>query len=106
MTNMERHIDEVMDSLRGIGKATPKPFFYTRLEARLRREEKSVWERVGKLVARPAVAALSVSLVLILNTYVVVKGFSIAETDAQVEDVATAEDLHAPSFYDFENNQP
>lgn len=106
MSDIQRRIDEALASVDNIAKAEPKPFFFTRLEARLMREELGVWGRVGKMLTRPVIALASVSLVIMLNTFVVVKGFSVSEREPEKTDVASMEDLHSTSFYDIENFQP
>lgn len=106
MSDIQRRIDEALASIDNIQKAEPKPFFYTRLEARMLREEMGVWGRIGKMLTRPVIAFASVSLVIMLNTFVVVKGFSVIEKEPEISDMASMEDLHSTSFYDIENFQP
>lgn len=103
--DIERRIDEVMDSVGNLQRAMPNPFFYTRLEARLMKEEKSFWERISRMITRPAIAAITVSLVLFLNTLVAIEGVR-TEVEPEMTEVATLDDLHSTTFYDIENNQP
>ena len=103
--DIERRIDEVMESVGNLQRAMPNPFFYTRLEARLVREEKSFWESVSRLITRPAIAAIAVSLVLFLNTLVAIEGVQ-SEGEPEITEVASLDDLHSTTFYDIENNQP
>ncbi len=106
MSDIQKHIDEVLDSVGNIERATPKPFFFTRLEARMNREQKNVWEKLSRLVTRPSIAALTLSLVLILNAFVAVQGMSAAQHEPDRAEVASAEDLRTPTYYDIENVQP
>lgn len=106
MSDIQGRIDEVLESVNNIERARPNPFFFTRLEARLKREQKSTWEHVCKLVTRPAVALASLSLVLIINAFVVFQGINTIHTTPEFSDMASAEELHTTSFYDFENSQP
>lgn len=66
----DRKIEQILDSLDGIGKAEPRPYFFTRVMARLEREQKTVWERAGAFISRPAVVVGSLVLVLVLNVFV------------------------------------
>ena len=106
MPQIEARIDEVLRSVDNMARATPKPFFFTRLEARMLRENRSVWEKLSRMVARPSIAFASVALVLLLNTYVVITGFGLLQPEPEMTEVASTEDLHSTSFYDIENNQP
>ena len=45
MTDIQRRAEEAMESILNIGQATPPPFFYTRLMARIQRQEGSGWEK-------------------------------------------------------------
>lgn len=60
-------IDETIDSMDAVERATPAPFLLTRLHAALRREEISYWERMTVFLCRPGVALAAVLLVLMLN---------------------------------------
>ena len=106
MTDIQKRVDEAMDSILSIGQATPQPFFYTRLMARIQREESSGWEKISGLISRPAVAFLTVSTVLMLNIYVALNETSPVMNSGEISEVATADDLGTNTFYDIENVQP
>ena len=95
-----------MDSILNIGQASPQPFFYTRLMARIERQEISVWERISGLISRPAVAFITLSTVLMLNIYVALNESSPSVNGSETSEVATADDLGTNTFYDIENVQP
>jgi hypothetical protein len=103
---MQKKIDEAMDSVLNIERATPTPFFYTRLQARMANEETGLWEALGRLVARPAFAAATVSLVLMMNIYVVFHRFSPTDDAPAFSEFASSEDLRTTTYYDLENVQP
>jgi len=105
-TDIERRIDQAMDSLLNITHATPAPFFYTRLEARLTREDDNVWIRTGRLITRPAFAVLTVLIVLMLNVFVAVNETDVMVSQPDGTEMVTADDLGTNSFYDIENVQP
>ena len=106
MTDIQKRVDEAMDSILNIGQATPQPFFYTRLMARIQRQESSGWEKISSLISRPAVALITVSTVLMLNIYVALNESSPSVNSSEMSDVATADDLGTNTFYDIENVQP
>ena len=68
--HLNKKIDEAMQSLDGIEKASPRPFFFTRLEARMQRE-KSRWEIISSFVAKPIVAFACICLVIMINAVVI-----------------------------------
>ena len=106
MTDIQKRIDEAMDSILNIGQATPQPFFYTRLVARIERQDNNGWERVTGFISRPAFAFITVSMVLMLNIYVALNETSPSANSSEISEVATADDLGTNTFYDIENVQP
>lgn len=106
MTDIQRRAEEAMESILNIGQATPPPFFYTRLMARIQRQEGSGWEKISKLISRPAIAFITVSTVLMLNVYVAFNEASSPSGGPELSEVATADDLGTNTFYDIENVQP
>jgi len=71
--DIEQKVQEALDSLDGIQRAEPQPYFYTRLIARLQKDEKTVWETMGSFLARPAVAVAGLFLILILNVTILLR---------------------------------
>ena len=71
--NMEKRIEEALSSLDGIQRATPRPFFYTRLMAKIEQNEKGVWENVSSFITRPVMLFATVCIVLLLNVAVLYK---------------------------------
>ena len=65
--NIENRIEQAMNSLDGISSASPGPFFYTRVQARLQRQAASSWESVTSFITRPAVALAGVCIIILLN---------------------------------------
>ncbi|RYG52601.1 MAG: hypothetical protein EOO01_06295 [Chitinophagaceae bacterium] len=63
-------IDNALESLDGIQRATPQPWLYARVKARLQREERTVWESIGSFLSKPAIAMAGLGLILVLNVFV------------------------------------
>ena len=61
--NIERQIEDALNSINGINKATPKPYLLTRINTRLSNPVKSSWENVAVFISRPSVMALGLCLV-------------------------------------------
>jgi hypothetical protein len=103
-----KKIDEVMQSLNGVEKASPSPFFFTRLEARMERE-KSSWEKISSFVAKPVVAFACICLVIMINAWVIFSSCnSQNSTDQQTSELATTDEynLVSSTFYEFVNAKP
>jgi uncharacterized membrane protein YdfJ with MMPL/SSD domain len=67
--NFEKKVEAAMNSLDGIQKVGPKPFFFTRLQARMAAGENSGWEKISSFLARPAIAFSVISCVVLINSW-------------------------------------
>ena len=106
MTDIQKRVEEAMNSILNIAQPAPQPFFYTRVMARIEKQENSGWEKISRLVSRPAVAFVTVFMVLMLNIYVAFNETSSSTNSPEMSEVATADDLGTNTFYDIENVQP
>ncbi len=66
---IERQIDDTLDSLAGIKSAEPRPFFQTRLDARMQQR----YAPLPKFMAKPALVWSFLALVVLLNVGVVIR---------------------------------
>ena len=106
--HLKKKIDETMQSLDGIEKAAPRPFFFTRLEARMEKE-KSVWEIISSFVAKPAIVFASICLIIVINTMVILSSSNFNELpDQQNTEQATADEYNSVSapMYEYVNATP
>ena len=107
---MEQHNTEhILDSLDGLQKAGPGPFFYTRVQARLQKEQTGFWGRLALYVGSPRVAFATLGIIFLLNAaaFFYERGNTPAVAD-QTEQTINEEyntTLAANSYYD-ENNDP
>ena len=106
--NLNKKIDEAMQSLDGIEKASARPFFFTRLEARMQRE-KSRWETISSFLSKPVVAFASICLIIVINAAVILSSSSLKNSsDQQNTELATADEYNSVSapLYEFVNATP
>lgn len=109
--HIEKLVEETLESLQGIKRAGPKPFFFTRLQSRIFRDEDSGWEKLYTFLARPAVALGLVTLILLLNTLVFLVKVPPKETASavvvgQTESLGSEEyGIAANDYYYFEESQ-
>lgn len=106
-TAIESKVEAAMNSLDGIQSASPGAFFYTRVQAKLQKEDRNIWNRVSMLVARPAVAVAVVCLILLMNLLVLVQQKVTSPLADQTEQ-SYYDELNntADNFYDFAINEP
>ena len=71
--NNPKEIEEVLNSLGGIQRATAPEFFYTRLRGRMERELESAGGPVVRLLTKPVLALTLAAIVLILNATTVLE---------------------------------
>ncbi|HVZ55223.1 MAG TPA: hypothetical protein VG870_01075 [Chitinophagaceae bacterium] len=67
--DITKRVEQALSGLDGIRRASPGPYFYTRLRARMEAEPpRTAWERMGMFLGRPAIALAVVLLILASNT--------------------------------------
>jgi len=108
----KKKIEEALKSFDGIEKASPRPFFFTRLEARMQ-NQKSIWEEISSFVAKPMVAFACICLVVIINAAVIFSSSNSTNSTTnsisqQNNELATADEYNLVScnFYEFVNTKP
>ena len=98
-----RTTEDILESLDGIRSASPAPFLYTRIRARMDNRSRPIWERVSEGLARPWVATGLAVLLLVVNALIVLSGKDDAsEPGAEEHLFATHTDynIHTTSFYE------
>ena len=110
-SDIGKRANKTLESLDGIQKAEPQPFFFTRLKARLERNEKNVWEMIGAFLARPAIAVAGLCLILAINVFILIgKDTSTSQSQNYVsENISSQEDdniIAVANTYDYENLEP
>ena len=68
--NLNKLIDETLDSFDGAERAIPKPFLFTRLTGKMQRSADGTWDNALRFLSRPSVAMACVMLVIAINTAV------------------------------------
>jgi hypothetical protein len=102
----KKEIENIINSLEGVQKASPGDFFFTRVQARLQKEEISLWSRIAYFITKPTVVLATLCLICVLNAaalfYQQESSFTTGMAD-QIEQI-TADDynttLAANSYYD------
>ena len=104
---IEKKVDAAINSLENVHRASPGPFFYIRVHARLLRKHQTSWEKISAIIARPIVAFSVICLVVTLNTVAIFQsssGITISEQPANGVAASDDPELDIIAFYDEENN--
>ncbi len=105
---IDKMTDEALNSLDGADRATARPYLFTRLMARMERQNESAWENVGRFIARPAVVVAGLCVVIALNILVITSNNSTATNTTVAEQSSTQDEFSTSiaSLYDTENTEP
>jgi hypothetical protein len=106
MNNIHNRIEEVINSLENIRRASPGPFFFERLQNRLRCEKLNLSERKEYFFSRPIIAGLALLIVFLIDGTAIKFSFSIYRNiDNQIEDSFSEEyGMTTNDFYGIEVN--
>lgn len=104
MSNEPRHeeLDRIMDSLNGIRRAEPSPFFFTRLQARLEKS-RGFWENIGFRITRPVIAVPVILAILVINLAFIISGNNAGSVQ---EETAEEYEFSVATIYEYENGEP
>lgn len=102
-------IDEALNSADHVKRASPLPFLQTRLNARLNKSKETTWEKAGWFIGRPSIAITGLALLIIINGMAVVFNRSETVTVSTEQSVSDATDDFAytvSNIYDNDNIEP
>lgn len=105
---MNKLIEEAMSSLDDVQPAEPRPYLFTRINARMNRQTPFVWEKAVFFISRPAVAFTGLCLVVLLNILVIMNNKTADNTNSDliVQNTTDEFSFSTTTIYDLENNQP
>jgi len=108
--DIEKRVEETLNSLDGIKRATPQPWLFSRIKARLSREEaeeRTLWGTMGSFLSRPAVAIAGLCLILLFNGALLLNQPGESSSAIAVQNEQTPSDsesfIASSSSFDFEN---
>jgi hypothetical protein len=99
-------IEEALSSVDDAQRAAPKPFLFTRINARMNKGAESVWEKAGWFITRPAVAFAGLCLVVLINAMVIFYSkttTAFATADMAVQNTADEFSYPVATIYDNDN---
>ena len=83
--HIDRKVEETLASLEGLRRAEPRPFFHTRLMARMERAGDTGMDKVVAFISRPTFVIVATVLFMILNGYILV-GFLNGQKEVRSDD--------------------
>lgn len=103
-----KRINDALESLEGIQRAEPAPWFFTRVKARLEREKHNIWETTGSYMARPVIAIAGLVFILCINAFILFQKDTTEPTPYAVQNTEEEIMLTAANTtsYDYENIEP
>lgn len=94
-------LEEIIESLNGAQRAEPMPFLYTRIEARMAKEESSGFSYAFRIITAPAFSLAIAILFIIINGYFMVKNTEQQiDTDDFNQGLAAEYNQHALNPYE------
>ncbi|MEO7766678.1 MAG: hypothetical protein ABIS01_04600 [Ferruginibacter sp.] len=107
--HINKSVDDALNSINDINRASPKAFLLTRINNRLNQPSQNVWEKAGWFIGRPVFAIPVLAMVITVNFMVIVLNRP-DPVKVSTEQFAqgTADDFSftVSSIYDIENTEP
>lgn len=104
----DQKIESVLNSLDGMERAHPRPFFFTRLEARMERQDG--FEKVIRFISRPVVVIVAVMLIILVNAYTIFMSMpTSAQNNTTSSELASIDEyiqLSSNNMFDTDKSNP
>ncbi len=110
--NNKVSVEEIMGSLNDIQRVSPRPYFFTRVIARLdKTAEENIWKPARPIFARPAFVIAALCLIVAVDSLFFLRKQQeetpVAQsTDQNEQTIATEYGLASNSFSDYESYEP
>ena len=104
--DMEKRVEQALNSLDGIHRAEPQPWLFSRVKARLMKQEKTAWGTMSSFLARPAIVIAGLCFILMLNGFLLFNQDKKSSSTifSNQNEVLDSESLTASSSsFDYEN---
>jgi hypothetical protein len=109
-SNIEKMVEETIQSIDGINRATPRPYLLTRLNARMQQSVlQNNWTKLGSFLSRPGIALVGILLLLAVNVAIISSNNTIPDRALAEQSGSELKDefaINVVSIYDTENQEP
>lgn len=105
--NMHKHnIDNIINSLQGAGRAEPRPYLLTRINATIADNQAAgLWSRLIMMLQKPVVAFTLIGVITLFNLSFFLLKKDITDTAALIQKAGKNEfAINVSSIYDLENS--
>jgi len=108
---IDKLVDDTINSMDGHTAASPRPFLLTRLHARIRSNSSisTTWDRWTAFITRPTIALTGLLLLIILNVFIITSVDQLTNSGIVQEDLINDDQeiyVNTNSLYDIENIEP
>ncbi|MEO6330330.1 MAG: hypothetical protein ABIO55_15455 [Ginsengibacter sp.] len=106
--SLKNKVDAALSSINHIKAATPSPFFYTRLLAKINNGKGTVWEKWSAFFLRPTVAFAALCFIIVVNAYVLYSKLGDDISSPDQTELASSDIYNdtVTALYDLENLKP
>ena len=78
--NINNWVDEALNSLDDVKRATAKPYVLTRMNAKMQNSNSSIWDNVLQFISKPMVALVCMLILITFNVLVVSRNYNTSNT--------------------------
>ena len=78
--NINNWVDEALNSLDDVKRATAKPYVLTRMNAKMQNSNSSIWDNVLQFISKPMVALVCMLIIIAFNVLVVSRNYNASNT--------------------------
>ena len=78
--NINNWVDEALNSLDDVKRATAKPYVLTRMNAKMQNSNSSIWDNVLQFISKPMVALVCMLIIITFNVLVVSRNYNTSNT--------------------------
>ncbi len=106
---IQQMINEAMNSLNNIQRASPAPYLQTRVLQRLNKTRETLWEKAVWFIGRPAIAVPAMLLLIVVNVVAVLVNDGAAISAVTEHNITGSNDefsFSVATIYDIENQEP
>ena len=89
--NNGKRVDEILESLDGLSRASANPHLYTRILGRLQ-EDRPAWAGIASFLSRPMVAFSLVFMLVAANAWIIFKNKAVTPEDKTEQLTALAQE--------------
>ena len=106
--SVKNKVEAALASIENIERATPSPWFYTNLIAKINHAHTTIWERLCALILQPRIAFATIFFIIIINAAVLYSGSSGNVSSPELTESTSSEEytLASTSLYDLEIDKP